>query len=143
MDNATKFGYTFEIIRGYRFKKAILFKEYVEKMYKLRKSYPKDHPLNLIDKLLMNSLYGKLGMKPEGSRVDILNTTNPKDMDNLEFNLNTLGDTISDYIELGQHLIIVRKNISRYNYNEKEDLYHGLDVNIAIASSITAGVELE
>ena len=48
MYNAERFGYTFEIIRGYKFNKKVIFKEYVEKMYELRKSYPKSHPLNLM-----------------------------------------------------------------------------------------------
>jgi hypothetical protein len=32
-------------------------------MYNLRLQYPKDHPMNLIAKLLMNSLYGVWKMK--------------------------------------------------------------------------------
>lgn len=35
--------------------------------------------------------------------------------------------------------ILVRKNIANYTWNEKTDMYHGSDVNIAIASAITAG----
>lgn len=67
MDNALRFGYTFEILRGYQFKKGYIFKEYVNKMYNLRLQYDKGHPLNLIAKLLMNSLYGKFGMKLENT----------------------------------------------------------------------------
>lgn len=55
MDNAKNFGYTFEIIKGYKFKSALLFKDYVEKMYSLRQQYSKNDPMNLIAKLLMNS----------------------------------------------------------------------------------------
>jgi hypothetical protein len=58
MDNAILNGYSFNIIKGYEFKKGDIFSGYVETMYNLRLQYPKDHPMNLIAKLLMNSLYG-------------------------------------------------------------------------------------
>jgi len=55
MDNAAaNFGYTFEILKGYEFQKGYIFKEYVEKMYNLRLEYAKNHPMNLIAKLLIN-----------------------------------------------------------------------------------------
>ena len=41
-------------------------------MYSLRQQYPKDDPLYLIAKLLMNSLYGKFGMKDITSKLKIL-----------------------------------------------------------------------
>ena len=91
----------------------------------------------------MNSLYGKFGMKPEGTKVDILDHTNPTDAANLAYILNTLGETIKDFFEIDNHMFVIRSNVERFSYNEHEDVYHGLDVNIAIASSITAGVELE
>lgn len=60
MDIATRFGYQFQIIKGYKFRTEVIFKEYVDKMYELRLRYSKDDPMNYISKLLMNSLYGKL-----------------------------------------------------------------------------------
>ena len=71
MDNAIHQGYQFEIIKGYKFDTAVIFKEYVEKMYSIRIKYPKGDPMNLIAKLLMNSLYGKFGMKSESTVVEI------------------------------------------------------------------------
>lgn len=56
---AKHFGYTFEVLRGYRFNRTNLFSGFVTKMYELRSEFSKDHPMNLIAKLLMNSLYGK------------------------------------------------------------------------------------
>jgi len=63
MDNAIKFGYQFEILKGYQFERGDLFYAYINKYYELRNLYDKSHPMNLIAKLLMNSLYGKFGMK--------------------------------------------------------------------------------
>lgn len=54
---AIKLGYKIDIMRGYVFKKGIIFKDYIEKMYNLRLMYKKDTPMNMIAKLLMNSLY--------------------------------------------------------------------------------------
>ena len=45
-------------------------------MYDLRKSYPKTHPLNLIAKLLMNSLYGRFGMLAEKIVTEIFKIQN-------------------------------------------------------------------
>ena len=71
VDNAIKHNYQFEIIKGYEYDTAIIFKEYVEVMYALRMEYDKNHPMNYIAKLLMNSLYGKFGMNSEATTVDI------------------------------------------------------------------------
>jgi DNA polymerase type B, organellar and viral len=79
MDNAIKFGYTFKIIRGYQFEEGDLFSLYVNTLYELRQEYDKSHPMNMIAKLLMNSLYGKFGMKMEITRVDIYPILNESD----------------------------------------------------------------
>ena len=50
-----KYGYTFKVLRGYLFDKAVIFKDFVEKLDNLRKQYPKGTPMNLTAKLLMNS----------------------------------------------------------------------------------------
>jgi len=61
--NAEKFGYNFEILWGYTFKKANIFKEYITNLYQLRLEYPKTAPMNFIAKIHLNSLYGRFGMK--------------------------------------------------------------------------------
>ena len=45
-------------MKGYKFKKINIFKEYVETLYNLRLSYPKSDPMNLIAKLLAPALRG-------------------------------------------------------------------------------------
>ena len=57
-DNAIRNKYLVEIIRGHEFDTAVIFKEYVDTMFALRSQYDKNHPMNYIAKLLMNSLYG-------------------------------------------------------------------------------------
>ena len=71
MDNAMKFGYTFEILKGSQFETGDILSKYINKMYNLRLNYPRGNEMNLIAKLLMISLYGKFGMKLEKTRVEI------------------------------------------------------------------------
>lgn len=73
MRNALKYGYKFKVLYGYLFKKGYIFNEFITKLYEFRNVYTKDNPLNLINKLFMNSLYGRFGMQeylPESILVD-------------------------------------------------------------------------
>ena len=83
MDGAIRYGYTFVIHNGYRFKSKVVFKEYVEKMYELRLQHPKGSPMNLIAKLLMNSLYGKYGFKTEKFVIKTFNKDSQVDITRL------------------------------------------------------------
>jgi hypothetical protein len=51
MDNAVKYGYQFEILRGYQFERGYIFKDYIERMYNLSLEFEKGHPMNLVAKL--------------------------------------------------------------------------------------------
>jgi hypothetical protein len=139
MDNAVRFGYKFEILNGYQFQKGFIFKEYVEKMYNLRLQYEKGTPMNLIAKLLMNSLYGKFGMKNQSTVVEIFNTSNNSENNILNEMLDVYGEAVHEKIHIDDYIITVRDALISIKYNEDEDMYHGLDVNVAIASAVTAG----
>ena len=139
MDNAVKYGYQFEILKGYQFKKTNIFSEYINKMYELRLQYLKGDAMNLTAKLLMNSLYGKFGMKSETTKIEILDNSNKELINSYLDKFNT---NIVDIIYLDSYTIII------YNTNIfmpddlknvfVDDVFHALDVNIAIASAITA-----
>ena len=140
MDNAVKFGYTFEIIKGYQFEQGDLFSSYVNKLYNLRMEYAKTHPMNLIAKLLMNSLYGKFGMKLERTLVNIFNLNLTTDKIALKALLDKVGESIQDHVDLGDNkYLFVRSTVSNIL---EEDSYHGSDVNIAIASTITSAARV-
>ena len=55
--------YDIKIKNGYLFQADYIFNDFVDDLFKLRKSYPKDNPMNLVCKLIMNSLYGRFGMR--------------------------------------------------------------------------------
>jgi hypothetical protein len=142
MDNAIKYGYTFEILHGYKFKRAVIFREYVERMYNLRLKYKSGTPMNLIAKLLMNSLYGKFGMKPEKSIVKIFDQRVSSEFTSLQSFISSHSESIQDIIEVGDFTITVAGGLSMAKYSDKQDLWHGIDVNIAIASAITSGARV-
>jgi len=102
--------------------------------------YPKGHPMNLIAKLLMNSLYGKFGMKQERTITEIFNLSNDSEKELFSQMLDSFGSSVIDFVEIDNHVVTIRKNLLNYtNSSEDNDLYHSLDVNVAIASAITAG----
>lgn len=61
---ALTLGYTFQYKSAFKFEKHILFDKYVNALYKKRLEYKNSNPpLANIMKLLLNSLYGRFGMK--------------------------------------------------------------------------------
>ena len=58
MDN---FGYDFKINRGILFNRTVMFEEFVKFFFEMKAISSKDNPRYYIAKLMMNSLYGKMG----------------------------------------------------------------------------------
>ena len=138
MDNAVAYGYTFEILKGYEFKKEIIFKEYMEKLYNLRLQYPKSHPMNFIAKLLMNSLYGKFGMRLESIEIQIFDCSIEEGEEHFIEMFKHWAESIIDFHKIGNYKILIRNTLMPYKYNEELDMFHGIDINIGIASAVTA-----
>jgi len=131
LKNALKFGYKFEISRGYTFEKGYIFKDYIENLYSIRLSFPKTDPLNFTAKILLNSLYGRFGMNDD---FDILEIVGEKDLLEIESEY-----TVSEIKALG-----VNKYLVSYS-NPESKFYTNMDgnkethnVNISIASAVTA-----
>jgi DNA polymerase type B, organellar and viral len=115
---------------GYLFDKKIIFKDFIEHLFNLRKSVSKDHPLNQICKINMNSLYGRMGLKQE--------LTEYKFMNNFEVEKFSMKDNvrIKDVIEFSESLkslVITFKNSDVIN----------LKSSVPIASAITAYARME
>jgi len=127
-----KFGYDFEVLRGYTFDRLNIFKNYVSDLYNLRVTYPKSHPMNYIAKILMNSLYGRFGLKPILSEFVII--------DNNE--LDGFIDTgeINDLIILNDKYLLSFINNNKKHCNLQKSIASTDDLksNIAIASATTA-----
>ena len=140
MEKAIDDGYKIEIIRGYKFEKAKIFEGYVDALYKLRQEYPSGHPMNLIAKLLMNSLYGKFGQKSESSVVEIFNKSTAQGDAEFRTFLDTyyIRESVQAilYLDDDEKLVVaVRHGAST---SESFDDYQGIDVNVAIGGWIPA-----
>lgn len=130
--NATKNGYVFEVLWGYTFEKGFVFKNYVDDLYNLRLTYPKTDPMNLISKLLLNSLYGRFGMDDSFINTKVI----PKE-EYLTLE-NKYKDGIKDVIDLKDKYLVQYKDpqITQNTLLEGERETH--NVNISIASAVTA-----
>lgn len=142
LDNALKFGYQFEILKGYQFKTANIFSKFLNRLYNLRLQYPKGDAMNLIAKLLMNSLYGKFGMHDEITRMEIHPNVSQADKEWISELFDIYNTTIIDHYDLGDFIIFIRNSITDIYYNEKDDIFHGTEVNIANASAVTASARI-
>jgi len=122
--NAENYGYKFEVLWGYTFEKANIFKDYVDTLYNLRLKYPKDDPMNYITKLHLNSISGRFGMSDNLGQIAIINKE--------EFLFD--NTTVKDMIDLGSNIILSYK---KENYELETEESHS-NANIAVASAITA-----
>jgi DNA polymerase type B, organellar and viral len=99
---------------------------YVDFLYNLRSEYPSGHPLNLIAKLLLNSLYGRFGMDDNFVNIDVIHKDYYSDFE------NKFLDNITEIIDLGDYKIVF------YNSEESNEDIGTHNVSISIAAAITA-----
>ena len=83
---------------GYLFESKIIFKEFIDQLFKMKQSVPKDHPLYQISKLNMNSLYGRMGLRQELTEYTFMNALEIE-----KYSLNK-DVTIQDIIEFDKDL---------------------------------------
>ena len=121
--NAKNFGYKFEILWGYLFEKQNIFKNYVELLHNLRKTYQSDDPMNFIAKILLNSLYGRFGMDDNFDNITIIHKDFLSDFE------DRFLDFIVNRVEVGDYWIIFYSNV-----NTSADR----NVSVAISAAITA-----
>ena len=101
MDNAKQFGYEFEILWGYTFERKNIFNGFVGSLYKFRLKFDKSNPLNMIAKLLLNSLYGRFGMNDNFLDIMIFDTLK-------EFKawFNTHNEEVHSFMELNDKILV-------------------------------------
>lgn len=135
--NAMNYGYTFEILGGYTFARANVFSKFINSLYSMRLQYSKANPLNLVAKLLLNSLYGRFGMKDSFNDIFIMNKE--------EYNnyIYKNSDSIVDFIDLDDSIMIFAKDKEGDIETLINGLYESHNINVAIASAITAYARIE
>jgi len=97
---AIKDGYSMKIIYGYKFERGKnLFKDYIDTFYNIKKS-TKDPVERALSKLMLNSLYGKFGMK------EII--SNMKIMDKNEANKITKNYNYTIFSDLSEDKVLIK-----------------------------------
>lgn len=129
-------NHSFKTHRGFLFRQDFLFKDYVDTLFNLRINNPPKSPLNIIAKLLLNSLYGRFGMSPDKPNHIIINDKLKKDsifIDNDILNITDLGNgnELYSYLPNKEN----PDNSEILDNNERKD--SNLLINVAIAASIT------
>src|SRR5437868_11184061 len=81
-------------------------------------------------------------MRTTRTQVDIYDYNTDYDKENLKSIISNIGESVEDLIRIEDKVVIVRDTIADLKFNQDEDFYHGIDVNIAIASAITAGARV-
>jgi len=132
--NAIKYGYKFEVIRGYTFNSEIIFKEYVNKLYNIKKNTNSGNPEYLIAKLLLNSLFGKFGMNPNFENHIVVDDAKAILYEN-NINIEISDVTLLDNNKLW--LSYVKKNDKSIDFN-----YDNYNISIPIALTITANARV-
>ena len=117
--------YEISIKNGYLFHFEYIFKDFVDDVFKLRQSYAKDHPMNLVCKLILNSLYGRFGMRLINNIQKFLSK---QDFFKLTEDSNC---EIEDFLDLGENGFFV-------NYIDNNIKNNDHKVCVAIASAVTA-----
>ena len=138
IENARRVGYEIQVLRGYYFsEKVCLFKDYIKQLYSLRLEYNKSHPMNLIAKLLMNSLYGRFGMDYSLEQTSIVNNIEINDLLNNNNISRSFNKNIIDIEPLGKNNFIVTQECN--NINDKiSSLNHHHNINVGVAAAVTA-----
>lgn len=119
------------IKKGYTFQSKNIFKDYITDLFKIKQSVSKDNPLYLISKILMNSLYGRFGLKQELTEHNFMTKSEIEEL-LMSCESTTIEDIIPlDFIE--KSLVISTKNSDEVS----------LKSSIPIASAITAYARME
>lgn len=121
---AIELGYDITILRGYTFEKRKIFSSYVQTLYKMKENSPKGSLRYIIAKLLLNSLYGRLGMSPIMSKHIIVDKNESIKI----FNTDVIVDRIP--------LLKIDKEILSIKNNES-DASH-LNISVGVSAMITS-----
>ena len=124
LKNASKLGYKYTILEGYIFSSQNIFGDFVEELSKMKESSNKNSAEYIIAKLLMNSLYGKFGMKPITIEHSFVNK------EALDSFIESVGR--SNFIlalPIGEKYLVSYYTVFTNKY---------LKINIAIAAAVTA-----
>jgi hypothetical protein len=114
---------------GYLFESRNLFKNYIKDLFDIKNSVSKDNPWYLIAKLLMNCLYGRMGLRQEIVNYSFLHAF---EIENLSMNNDLVIKDVIDFDNFNKSLLI--------SIDNKEP---NLKSSVPIAAAITAYARME
>lgn len=100
LKKAEEIGYKVSYKRVYEFEKDFIFRDYVDKFYKIKKE-TNDKTMYMISKLLLNSLYGKFGQRRETKKIIF----NPSKIDGLIPYKEEFGMYEKDTFSFANHIL--------------------------------------
>jgi DNA polymerase type B, organellar and viral len=118
------------IIKGYLFESKNIFKNYINDLYEIKKSVDKSDPWYLIAKLLMNCLYGRMGLRQEIVNYSFLYKY---EIEKLSMEKDLIIKDVIDFDYFDKSLLISIKNKDEVN----------LKSSVPIAAAITAYARME
>jgi len=132
-------NHKFKINCGFLFRSDFIFKEYVDELYKIKERSDKNSPLYAISKLLLNSLFGRFGMKPDIDQHIIYDLNNDLNNEIDELFYNKKVDIIAEF-EGSKQLLSVKNrkpNSELVNLMNDFDNNDSLLINVSISAAIT------
>lgn len=132
--NAKNYGYKFKVKRGYLFKKENIFSEYVDFLYDLKKNSGKGSPNYIISKLLLNSLYGRLGMNPIAEQHLIISNDKATKLYS-KLNITNVLD-----LKNGKELISFFKDKESSNNSDFE--FNIKNISVVVSAIVTASARI-
>lgn len=130
------FGYNFKILKGFLFERDIIYNKYVDYFNKIKSTTPKDNPMYLISKLLMNGLFGKTGQDYRFNESRLVNNDTLLNLiqnKTIEIISNTIIDEDLNFIVL----------FDKEKYSNNSAIPSSFNGCIAHASEITSAARVE
>ena len=128
------FGYTFKVVRGYLFEHDFIFKDYVNSLYEIKSTTAKDDPMYLISKLLLNTLYGKFGMREEVFFTQHQIVSDDELFKMIDFNMILDTTPLHEDRQLISFISDKTKDID----HKLNNLHQNLNISIGLSAAITA-----
>jgi hypothetical protein len=145
LKESMKYGYIINVIWGYKFERGKdVFKNYVEELYKgrLQAKLNDNNSLQLSYKLLLNSLYGRFGMRDIENKLKILNK---EEAEKLMTKKNIIFySELQDKVILRYNDNINRKILELTDKSDKSNTFvedikqRGVTSSIPLAAAITS-----
>lgn len=126
----------FKTHRGFLFRQDYLFKNYVEILFNLRQRSQKNTPINIIAKLLLNSLYGRFGMNPDKADHIILGDQLEKDKIFIDYEVKSVVN-LGNGKELYSYVPKKVKDKEILDLLKDDAGNSNMLINVAISSAIT------